>query len=64
MDNSKLLKKLLALRNATKASLEAYDDLIEELNKQSEPPKPRQRRNLKEDRIAKYEKYAVTGKLK
>lgn len=63
MNNDKILKKLLVLRNTTKASLEAYDDLIEELQKLSEPPKPRERKNLKDDRKAKYAKYALTGKL-
>ena len=64
MDNSKILKELLVLRNYHKAGLEATDRLIEELEKNQEPQNPRKRRNLKNDRIAKYENYFMSGKFK
>jgi len=63
MDNAKILKELLVLRNYHKAGLEATDMLINELEKES-PRNPRKRQCRKDDLTAKYENYFITGKIR
>lgn len=47
-------KEALALRNIA-------DQLLERVDKMTEPPAPRQRRNLKNARRQKYREYLLSG---
>lgn len=63
MDAKKILKKVVAVRSAIAARDQDLAEIQEELEKGLVPDPPRKRQNLKEARVAHYERAYATGKF-
>lgn len=61
MDTSKIYEKALKLRNFHKAAYEASQELLDELEKEREPRKPRRNQGKKQQLLAEANNYIIAS---